>query len=84
VGTRPIAVTDQAEPQLQLERPSAEIIRSRANEVFGDANKARAWLRRPRRIFNNQSPENIIESGDRDMMREVLKSLIAIEFGTFS
>ena len=84
MGTRPIAVTDQAELQLQLERPSAEIIRSRANEVFGNADKAKTWLRRPRRIFNNQSPEKIIKSGDRDMMREVLKSLIAIEFGTFS
>jgi uncharacterized protein (DUF2384 family) len=42
--------------------------------VFGNPNKARAWLKRPRRTFDNQSPENIIESDDRDMMREVLKA----------
>ncbi len=79
-----LVVTGAAELQMQLDHPSPEMIRSRANEVFGNADKAQTWLNRPRRIFNSRSPEQIIESGDAEMMREVLKALIAIEFGTFS
>jgi uncharacterized protein (DUF2384 family) len=83
-AAHPLAVTGAAELQMQLDHPSAEVIRSRAIEVFCNAHKARAWLRRPRRIFKGRSPEHIIESGDVEMMREVLEALIAIEFGTFS
>ena len=83
-AAHPLVVTGSAELQMQLDRPSAGAIRSRAGEVFGDADKAQAWLNRARRIFAGRSPEQIIESRDVEMMREVLKALIAIEFGTFS
>ena len=83
-AAHPLVVTSAAELQMQLDYPSAEIIRSRAAEVFGNAGKARTWLSRSRRIFDGRSPDQIIESGDVRMMREVLKALIAIEFGTFS
>jgi uncharacterized protein (DUF2384 family) len=69
---------------MQLKHPSAEAIRSRALEVFGNPNKARTWMSRPRRIFDGKSPDQVIASGDINLMREVLKALIAIEFGTFS
>jgi len=83
-AAHPLAVTGSAELQIQLDHPSAAIIRARAAEVFGNPVKARAWLNRPRRIFGGRSPKQILESGDIEMMREVLKALIAIEFGTFS
>ena len=83
-AAHPIVVTGAAELQMQLDHPSAEIIRWRATEVFGNAEKAGVWLHRPRRIFHGRSPEQIVESGDIEGMREVLKALIAIEFGTFS
>jgi len=83
-AARPLAVTGPSELHLQLDHPSAAIIRSRAAEVFGNAARARAWLNRPRTIFNSQSPRQMIQSGDIEKMRTVLKALIAIEFGTFS
>ncbi|MGD0617325.1 MAG: MbcA/ParS/Xre antitoxin family protein [Bryobacteraceae bacterium] len=83
-AAHPLAVTGTAELQMQLDHPSAEIIRSRAAEVFGNTGKAATWLKRSRKIFDGRSPEQIIESGNVDTMREVLKALIAIEFGTFS
>lgn len=83
-AAHPLVITGAAELQMQLNQPSDEIIRARATEVFGNAVKAQTWLNRPRSIFNGRSPEQIMESGDLDMMREVLKALIAIEFGTFS
>lgn len=79
-----IGVTGAAELAMQLDDPSAEVIRLRATEVFGNAEKADVWLHRPRRIFHGRSPEQIVESGDVEGMRQVLKALIAIEFGTFS
>jgi len=83
-AARPLVVTTEPELQMQLEHPSAEIIRSRADEVFGNEDKARTWLQRPRPIFGDRSPEQIIASGDVQGMKQVLEALIAIEFGTFS
>lgn len=83
-SARPLVVTGDAQLEIQLAHPSSEIIYSRAEEVFGNSAKAHVWLSRPRKIFNGQSPDQIIASGDAQMMREVLKALIAIEFGTFS
>ncbi len=83
-AARPLAITGPSELQLQLDHPSPAIIRSRAAEVFGNAAKARAWLNRPRAIFDGQSPKQMMQSGDIEKMRAVLKALIAIEFGTFS
>jgi uncharacterized protein (DUF2384 family) len=83
-AAHPLVVTSAAELNMQLSHPSAEIIRARATEVFGNASKAEIWLHRPRRIFNGRSPEQIIEAGDTEKMRDILKALIAIEFGTFS
>jgi len=80
----PIVVTGLPELQLQIEHPSPEIIRSRAVEVFGSEAKADKWLKRPRKIFHDRSPEEIIRSNDVDMMRTILRSLMSIEFGTFS
>ena len=79
-----LVLTAAAELQMQLDHPSPEIIDSRAREVFGKAGKAQTWLSRPRKIFNSRPPKQIMESGDVEMMREVLKALIAIEFGMFS
>lgn len=84
MGARPLIVTGTVELQMQLNHPSASILRSRAAEVFGNDSKALTWMHRPRRIFDGRSPEQIIESGDVEKMREVLRALIAIEFGTFS
>ena len=50
-AAHPIVVTGAAELQMQLDHPSAEIIRVRATEVFGNAEKADVWLHRRRRIF---------------------------------
>jgi hypothetical protein len=83
-AAHPIVVTGLPELQMQVDQPSGEIIRSRAIEVFGSEAKADTWLRRPRKIFNDRSPDEIVSSGDIDMMRAVLKSLMSIEFGTFS
>jgi uncharacterized protein (DUF2384 family) len=83
-AAHPVVVTGLPELQMQLDQPSAEIIRSRAIEVFGSEAKADIWLTRRRKIFNDRSPQEIVRSGDVAMMREVLKSLISIEFGTFS
>lgn len=69
---------------MQLDHPSGEIIRARAIEVFGNESKAEKWLARPRRIFNDRSPDDIVRAGDVEMMREVLGALSAIEFGAFS
>ena len=80
----PTVVTGPAELQMQLDDPSGETIRLRAAEVFGNEEKAAAWLQRPRRIFDSRSPQQIVDSADIDGMRTVLKALIAIEFGTFS
>jgi uncharacterized protein (DUF2384 family) len=84
MGAASHVVTSGAELQMQLENPTAEIVRSRANEVFGNADKAGIWLQRPRPTFGDRSPEQIIASGDTQGMRQVLEALIAIEFGTFS
>lgn len=83
-AAHPLVVTGSAELQMQLDHPSPEMVRARANEVFGNTGKAQTWLGRPRNIFNGRSPEKIIEDNDVEMMRQVLKALIAIEFGTFS
>jgi uncharacterized protein (DUF2384 family) len=80
----PLVLTGAPELQMQLDNPTAENIRSRANEVFGNADKAEKWLHRSRKIFDGRSPEQIIDSGDTSGMRQVLEALIAIEFGTFS
>jgi len=69
---------------LQIEHPSAEIVHSRALEVFGNPSKADIWLHRQRKIFNGRFPQQIIASNDIALMREVLRALMAIEFGTFS
>jgi len=84
MGVRPLVVTGAAELQTQLDHPSAANIRDRAIEVFGNEAKAAKWLSRRRRIFGDRSPDEIIQAGDIAMMRDVLKSLIALEFGTFS
>jgi uncharacterized protein (DUF2384 family) len=83
-AAHPVVVTGLSELQIQLDHPSAEIIRARAVEVFGNEAKAETWLTRPRKIFNDRSPDEIGRSGDVDMMREVLGALSAIEFGAFS
>ena len=83
-ASHPLVVTGAPELRMQLEHPSADIIRSRAAEVFGNTEKAQTWLKRRRKIFEGRSPEQIMQAGDVERMREVLKALIAIEFGTFS
>jgi uncharacterized protein (DUF2384 family) len=84
MGATPLVVTGAAELEMQLKHPTAEIIRARANEVFGNVLKAQTWLGRSRKIFGGRSPEQIMADGDAQGMRQVLEALIAIEFGTFS
>lgn len=79
-----VVVTGLSELQAQHDHPSAEIVRARAIEVFGNENKAEAWMMRPRKIFDNRSPADIAYSDDIEMMRQVLRALSAIEFGAFS
>jgi uncharacterized protein (DUF2384 family) len=46
-AAHPLVVTGAAELEMQLAHPSAEVIRVRATEVFGNAEKADTWLHRP-------------------------------------
>jgi Protein of unknown function (DUF2384) len=78
------ALTSPPELKAQLEHPSAEIIWARAVEVFGNEGKATNWMQQPRPIFNNRSPQQVAEDGDTAEQREVLESLIAIDYGLFS
>ena len=65
-------------------QPTAEIIRSRANEVFGNADRTEIRLQRRRQIFGGRSPEQIMVSSDKQGMTQVLEALLAIECGTFN
>jgi hypothetical protein len=80
-AAHPLVVTVAAELQMQLDHPSAEIIRSRATEVFSNGANAQTWLHRPREICNGRSPEQIIESGDVERKRDILKALIPSNSG---
>ncbi len=73
---------DQLEQQLQ--HPTAEAIRARAVEVFGDEAGARSWLASSREIFGGHSPEELVSTADPAQMRRVLEVLIRIDYGVFS
>jgi uncharacterized protein (DUF2384 family) len=68
----------------QLQHPSANIVWSRAMEVFGEEAKARSWMESPRDIFGGRSPRELAESGDATQQRRVLEVLIRIDYGVFS
>lgn len=78
------AVTGAAELAYQLEHPSAEIIHSRAAEVFGGEELARKWLETPLPILDQNTPQQFAESGDAQKQREVLTILARIDYGMFS
>jgi uncharacterized protein (DUF2384 family) len=83
-ATRTPAVTGAAELAYQLEHPSAELIRSRAIEVFGGEELAKKWMETPLPILNQQTPQNYADSGNTAKQREVLMILNRIDFGMFS
>lgn len=83
-ATHSPALTSAPELKAALEHPSAEIIWSRANEVFGNEDKAKTWMNQPRPIFGNRSPQQIATGGNVAEQRCVLESLIAIDYGLFT
>ena len=76
-------VTPIEQLESQLEHPTPEIVWARAQEVFGDEDKARSWMNSPRDILGGRSPQELA-SGSPDEQREVLRILLRIEFGVFS
>ncbi|HEY3456190.1 MAG TPA: MbcA/ParS/Xre antitoxin family protein [Bryobacteraceae bacterium] len=68
----------------QLEQPNAQVIWTRALEVFGDEGKAQSWMSTPRDIFDGRSPEELVATGSADAQRRVLEILIRIDYGVFS
>lgn len=68
----------------QLAHPTPELVWSRAREVFGDEQKARSWMNTPRDIFDDRSPQSLIDNGNIADQRLVLQVLLRIDFGVFS
>lgn len=83
-GTRVIAVTSVSEQALQMEHPSPEIIWARAQEVFGNEEKARRWMRTALPVLSGCTPEQCSLSEDKSKQREVLTILGQIEYGIYS
>lgn len=53
-----------------------EEIEKLATEIFGNAEKAAAWLRKPMRRFSGKSPlEAATDEGNAQVIRELLHSL---------
>jgi uncharacterized protein (DUF2384 family) len=53
-------VTSPEHLEKQLQHPTAEAVRARAIEVFGDEARARSWLTSCREIFGGHSPEELV------------------------
>jgi uncharacterized protein (DUF2384 family) len=81
--TRTPAATGHAELAHQLAHPSAAIIWSRAVEVFGNDDKARAWMDTRLPILDEHTPREHAESGSVERQREVLEILVRIDYGMF-
>jgi len=77
-------VTSPEELAEQLQHPTAEIVWKRAIEVFGDNAKAKSWMTSPRQIFDGSSPDQLICGANPDRLRQVLETLIRIEYGVYS
>ena len=55
---------------------------SRAIEVFGDSDKAAAWLNEPNRLLNNTAPIDVL---DTDVGTHSVETILGrIEYGVFS
>lgn len=67
-----------------LANPTAELVWSRALETFGDEARARHWMNNPRDIFEDRSPQELVDTGDPAQQRRVLTVLIRIDYGVFS
>ncbi len=78
------AVTGHSELAFQLERPSREIIWSRAVEVFGGDELAKKWMETALPILDQQTPQQYTDSEDAAKQREVLMILTRIDYGMFS
>jgi uncharacterized protein (DUF2384 family) len=72
------------ELERQLQNPTAEAIRARAVEVFGDEGRARSWLNSGLETFGGRSPEELVSTADPGQLRRVLEVLIRIDYGVFS
>lgn len=58
------------------ESDQIEDIEKLATEVFGNAEKAAAWLRKPMRLFAGKSPlEAATDEGNVQVIRDLLHSL---------
>jgi uncharacterized protein (DUF2384 family) len=79
----PIATAPE-QLKCQLNNPTPEAIWARALEVFGDETKARSWMTSQRLIFDGNSPEELVSTGDTLQLRRVLETLIRIDYGVFS
>jgi uncharacterized protein (DUF2384 family) len=83
-ATRTPAITTPPEQAYQLEHPTAEVVRARAVEVFGNEELAAEWLRTPLPILDGCAPEQYALSQDLAKRREVLIILGRIDYGIFS
>lgn len=83
-GLQAPTVTTPQHLMEQLQNPTAEAIWSRAIEIFGDETKAKSRITTRRDIFDGQSPQELIATGDASQLRRVLEVLIRIDYGVFS
>ncbi len=83
-GLRVSSVTTPEHLLQQLQHPTARAVWSRADEVFGDEEKARSWMTSGREIFGGRSPEELVATAEPAQLRRVLEALIRIDYGVFS
>jgi uncharacterized protein (DUF2384 family) len=76
--------TSIATQRMQMENPSAEVIWSRAVEIFDGEELAREWMNNPLPILDNHTPQQYADSADGEKQREVLTVLARLDYGMFS
>jgi putative toxin-antitoxin system antitoxin component (TIGR02293 family) len=67
----------QSEKSVAIER-----ITALAERVFGNREKATAWLNKPKQQFNGKSPMQMVDTEDGERLVE--KALIRIDEGMFA
>jgi putative toxin-antitoxin system antitoxin component (TIGR02293 family) len=80
----PLYEMEARQMSADLANPTAELVWSRALETFGDEAKARHWMHNPRDIFEDRSPQELVDTRDPAEQRRVLTVLIRIDYGVFS
>jgi len=51
----------EASNALNKARPTAQLVEAHALDTFGSAKKAEHWLSRPNRVFQGETPRQIIK-----------------------